>query len=64
MLAFLFILGCFLTLFVIGCVLERTVPHAGANLFTTTPDADEQRDRADVAKARRVEAERRMGGAA
>ena len=64
MLAFAFVLVCFLALFVIGCILERTVPSAGANLFTTTPDADEQRDRADIAKARRVEAERRMGGAA
>ena len=32
--------------------------------FTTAPDADTQDARADVAKARRVEAERRARGAA
>jgi len=30
--------------------------------YTTTPDADTQQARADVAKARRVEAERRVRG--
>ena len=62
-----FLAACFVGMFVAGIIsdwLNRRVARTAEPTYTTTPDADTQLARADVAKARRVEAERNMRGAA
>jgi len=65
--ALVFVAACFVGMFVAGIVsdwLNRRAARTAEPTYTTTPDADTQLARADVAKARRVEAERNMRGAA
>ena len=60
-----FVAACFVGMFVAGIVsdwLNRRAARTSEPTYTTTPDADTQAARADVAKARRVEAERRVRG--
>ena len=62
-----FVAACFVGMFVAGTIsdwLNRRAARTAEPTYATTPDADTQQARADVAKARRVEAERRARGAA
>jgi len=62
-----FVAACFVGMFVAGTIsdwLNRRAARTAEPAYTTAPDADTQLARADVAKARRVEAEARVRGEA
>ena len=62
-----FVAACFVGMFVAGLIsdwLNRRAARTTEPTYAGAPDADTQAARADVAKARRVEAERRVRGAA